>query len=391
MKMENIKYDFVIVGAGALGVFHAYHALKAGKKVLLLEKDKMAQEATVRNFGHVVPSGLVPGSIWHQYGTAATAYYKSIQKECNIGIRNNGSCYIASTDSEVAVLEELQTKFREVDYTSELWTKEQILTAYPNVLASYAKAALFFPQEVSAESEVLIGNVLHYLLEKYSTQLTFLNLTTVVDVTVNANSCNVHTATKQSFEAEHCVVCSGRDFKMLFPEVYKNSGLVVAKLNMMSTFPQPEIQLPGNILTGLTIRRYESFVSTDAYKNLNVDDVPQDCKDYGIHVLFKQRIDGSIIIGDSHQYASIVDQDDLGTFYNDNEINNVLLREAKAILQLKDWNIAKHWSGYYAQHTDEIFNKTINQRVHIVTGIGGKGMTTSAGYAAFNIQKILSL
>ena len=31
-----------------------------------------------------------------------------------------------------------------------------------------------------------------------------------------------------------------------------------------------------------------------------------------VHILFKQAADGSVIIGDSHEYADVKDMDDLG-------------------------------------------------------------------------------
>ncbi len=388
--MHSNQFDVIIVGAGALGVFHAYHCLKAGKKVLLLEKDRQAQEATVRNFGQVVPSGHAPDSEWHSYGRAATALYKAIQAEFPIGIRQQGSCYIAATESEMAVLEEMQQKFAAADYDCTLWTAEQVAQHYPAVLDSYRKGALFFPQEVSAEPEIMIHKILEYLAAKFGAQFSSRHNCAVIDVESLSEGCRVITADKHTYQAAHCMICSGRDFKILFPEVFTDSGLVVSKLNMMSTVPQPGIALPGNILTGLTIRRYESFTSCAAYQQLDPADVPQDCVDYGIHILFKQRTDGSIIIGDSHEYAPITGQDQLGQFYNEMAINDVILREAKKIVQLNDWRIARNWTGFYCQHKDEIFTLQVARGIHIVTGIGGKGMTTAAGFAEANTNRILA-
>ncbi len=388
--MSQNQFDVIIVGAGALGVFHAYYCLKAGKTVLLLEKDQKAQEATVRNFGQVVPSGHAPESEWHHYGRVATALYKEIQETFDIGIRNNGSCYIAATESELAVLEEMQQKFKAADYSCDLWTAEQVLQRYPSVQKSYAKGALFFSQEVSAEPETLIHKVLEYLSIKFKDRFSARHNTAVIDVASVQKGCSVTTAMRETYTAAQCIVCSGRDFKFLFPTIFAHSGLVVSKLNMMATVPQPGIALPGNILTGLTIRRYESFTTCDAYRQLDPAEVPEDCRDYGIHILFKQRIDGSIIIGDSHEYAGITSQDELGQFYNEMAISDVILREAKKIVQLGDCRIAQNWTGFYCQHKDEIFVQEIAPQIHIVTGIGGKGMTTSAGFAAAHIALILA-
>lgn len=386
--MDKNRFDIIIVGAGALGTFHAYHALLAGKKVLLLEKDLRPQQSTVRNFGQVVPSGMPVGE-WLDYGRYSTELYKNIQAKANIGIRNNGSCYIASSNDEMAVLEEMQSKFAAVDYHSELMTKEAVLAKYPTLRSDYAAGALFFPQEVSAEPEIMIHNLHAYMQQQFE-KLTMRFNTTVISVVDTNDTCKVQTADGTEYTAEHCFVCNGRDFKILFPELFAGSGLIVSKLNMFSLKAMPSVHLPGNILTGLTIRRYESFQTCEAYQQLNPDDVDQKLRDLGIHMLFKQREDGTIIVGDSHEYAPAAEQDSLGEFYNEMYINNLMLEEGKKILNLPEWEIEKCWTGFYSQHDElDIYTKTIDSRIHIVTGIGGKGMTTSAGFAKKNIESVL--
>jgi glycine/D-amino acid oxidase-like deaminating enzyme len=68
MKQSG-KSDLIVVGGGILGTFHAWHAAALGKKVLLIEKDQYPVNATVRNFGQVVPSGMAAD--WFQYGVHA--------------------------------------------------------------------------------------------------------------------------------------------------------------------------------------------------------------------------------------------------------------------------------------------------------------------------------
>lgn len=387
--MRQDHFDIIITGAGALGTFHAYHALQAGKRVLLLEKDKMAQEATVRNFGQVVPSGLPPQSEWHRYGREATELYRHIQHSHPIGIRNNGTCYIANTAGEMAVLEEMQQRFADTDYESALLSKDQVHARYPAVKKEYAAGGLFFPQEVSAEPEWMIHKVQEYLAIRFGERFVYRNNCVVIDAEDKGGSCVVTTADRQRYTGEHCFICSGRDFRILFPGLFGRSGLVVSKLNMLSTVPQPGISLPGNILTGLSIRRYESFRTCSTHQQLDASEVPGDCADYGIHILFKQRVDGSIIIGDSHEYAPITDHDDLSIFYNESSINDIILREARKAVVLEDWSVARTWNGFYTQHPDkEIFIEHIGERIHIVTGIGGKGMTTAAGFAFHNFREI---
>jgi hypothetical protein len=152
----------------------------------------------------------------------------------------------------------------------------------------------------------------------------------------------------------------------------------------------PEIKLPGSILTGLTIRRYDGFKSAPSYANLKPEEVSQPLKDYGVHILFKQALDGSIIIGDSHEYADAGNEESLD-FFNDNHINDLMLNEAKRILNLPSWAIRYQWNGFYAQHkTEEVFTHTVGKNIHICCGIGGKGMTTSAGFTEQHIAGIYS-
>ncbi len=379
--------SLVIVGGGILGAAHAYAALKKGSTVTLIEKDLQPAEATVRNFGQVVPSGMERGE-WFEYGRKSLQLYQEIQDQYELGIRNNGSIYIASTEDEMNVNIELCNYYQSIQYPCQLMSKAEVLAKYPSLKSSYVVGALFFPQEYSAEPETLIHNFHQFLLQKYE-NYTFIVGKTVVEVEEKNELCTVRTATNEKYSCDEVIVCNGRDFKTLFPSEFNDSDLIVSKLHMFATSPLPQVHLPGNILTGLTIRRYESFECCSSYKQLDPTLVNPRLKENGIHILFKQRVDGSIIIGDSHEYATFDKADQLG-FYVNNKINELMLNEAKRIIELPNWEIAQYWVGYYAQCKENpIFRKKVGDKIHIITGIGGKGMTTSLGYAQESISEIL--
>jgi hypothetical protein len=83
-------------------------------------------------------------------------------------------------------------------------------------------------------------------------------------------------------------VCSGAEYRTLFPVFFQTSGLKICKLQMMQTVPQPERVLPHSILSGLSIQRYPAFKSTPSYRLLAEQPVDQRLRNYGIHLLFKQ-------------------------------------------------------------------------------------------------------
>ena len=382
--MEN-AYDLIVVGAGALGAFHAYFALQRGLTVLLLEKDARPTEATVRNFGQIVPSGMPEGE-WFDYARQTLATYKAIQAECDISIRPNGAVYLASSPVEMQVLAEKHVRYQALGYASQVLTAAQCRQRLPAVRADYCVGGLLFEQEVTAEPDQLIHRLLAYLVERW--HLDYHPATAVCAVTANASGCEVVDAGGQRYAAAQVLVCSGRDFKFLFPEIFAQSNLQLCKLQMLATYPLPQVRLPGSILTGLSIRRYPAFHACPSHAQLRAEDVDPELRQWGIHLLFKQAVNGAIIIGDTHEYADLAAADELD-FNNSDHLNQLMLREARRILDLPDWRMQRAWNGYYAQSkSGEIYQHSPDPRIHIVTGIGGKGMTTACGFAHHHVAQL---
>ena len=379
------KYDLIVIGAGNLGTFHAYHALLKGKTVLMIEKDAEPIEATVRNFGQIVPSGQALEN-WFELGRESLAIYKNIQSKFDITVRQNGTYYLASDDQEMTLLEETRALFKLEHYPSTLLNRKSCYERFQNLNTDYYKGGLFFPEEISVEPRTMVHRVRQMLIQDLG--LDFLNNTVVKNCDVENGICKVETADNQYFYSEKVVLCSGYEFKILFPEIFKTSQMKICKLNMMQTFPLNDVKLNGNILSGLSIRRYDSFKSCISYKKLITPEWQKPYQQWGIHLLFKQAINGSIIIGDSHEYAD-VDENSKLPIGIDMEINCLILKEAKRIINLPDWKIQNYWAGYYAQAADGgIFEHHISNKIFISTGIGGKGMTTGAGYSRKRIEEI---
>ncbi|QQD11829.1 TIGR03364 family FAD-dependent oxidoreductase [Sphingobacterium sp. UDSM-2020] len=383
--MNLSKYDLIVVGGGILGTFHAYHALVKGLRVLQLEKDNYPVSSTVRNFGQVVPSGM--SGKWFDYGVRGLEIYKSIQNEMDISVRNNGSIYIASDADEVQMLHELSAHYKQVGYAHELWSKEQILKTYPMMKDTYVKEAIVFKQEVSVEPDLMIHRLHAYMQTKFE-QYTLKYDATVMACEDNADLVKVTTSDMQLFEGDKVIICNGYEFKILYRSLFDDSGLKISKLQMMRTKPMKDLHLPGNILTGLTTRRYESFEEyCPSFHQIKVPEHYKELREQGIHILFKQAIDGSIIVGDSHEYAQGNQLDELGFAIN-SKINDLMLNEANRIITMDQSMIASSWAGFYAQHDNDILEVDVSDRIHVRTGIGGKGMTASAGYAEQSIEAI---
>jgi FAD dependent oxidoreductase TIGR03364 len=376
-------FDLIVVGSGIMGTFHAYHAARQNKSVLLLEKDNFPVGATVRNFGQVVPSGL--SGRWFHYGQRSLELYQELQSKVDLTVRNNGSVYVASDNDEWQLANELYDYYQKTGYACELLSREKCLENYPYLQKEYPVGALYFPQELSVDSPVLMQRLLAYCKEQVG--VTYLYNSTVVECQSANGKAKVRLASRQEFEAEKVLICNGHEFRMLYPELFANSGLIVSKLQMMQTIPFPTLGMKGNILTGLTIRRYESFQQMSSYSSITTPAHYAELKKWGIHVLFKQAVDGAVVIGDSHEYADAQHVDDLG-FHTTDYINALIIKEAQRIVDFEVEKIRSTWAGFYSQTTDEIYEHDIDDHIRIITGIGGKGMTSTGGYSEETIAQI---
>jgi FAD dependent oxidoreductase TIGR03364 len=383
---KNRKYDLVIVGGGIIGTYCAYHALRKGKSVLLLEKDVQPYEASFRNFGQAVPSGQQLDT-WFNYGRKSLKIYKDLQEETDISVVKNGSWYIASDDQELTLLEEMFQLFKERDYTSRLYTASETLEINPHFKKDYVKGGLFIPEEASLNPLVMVHRVREFMIKHLG--LHYHNLCPVVAVEKKRGIAMISTAKKQTFWGDQVILANGRDTQFLLPEHYPAAELKISKLQMMRLAPQKKI-LKSNILTGLTIRRYESFHSCPSFSKIYTSSEQKVLQAKGIHILFKQADDGSIILGDSHEYVPANEQANFG-FEVSSEINDMMLHEAKRITNLDNWTVDSTWAGFYLQGTQsEVYTKVVDDVIHIINGIGGKGMTTSPGFTAEYISKLYS-
>ena len=263
-------YDLIVIGSGVLGTFHAFHALKRGFNVAIIEKDKMAKGATIQNFGQVVPSGM--DTKWQAYGRKSLAIYKEIQSQFDISIRQNGSVYLASNEEEIQLIEELSQINFANNYNSHLLTKQECLAKYPGLRSDYVKAGLFFPEEVTIEPRTMIYRLQEFMIREMGLKL--ITNTSIINCESTVNGVVLSSAASEQFLASKVIICNGNEFKNLYPKIFNESDLEVSKLQMMQTKPQQNYQLDGSILTGLSIRRYEAFYECASFKEIKAKENP---------------------------------------------------------------------------------------------------------------------
>ena len=378
--------DVLIVGAGVVGAFHAYHAARLGYSVLLIERNAWPNDASTRNFGMIARSIVEPGTVWEDYALETRAIYGQIQAEHDITVRVTGSLYLASTDLERRVLTEYAGQAGNDEHCTFLESPDA-LERYPFIEPDYCRGALLFPDDLAVDPRQMLRRLIPYL--EATGRITYVPRTQISSLEVFGDRCRAVDARGNRFEAEHAFVCTGAEYRTLFPSRLDDDAADVCKLQMLRTIPFADFRLPHSLMSGLSIRRYPAFASCPSLERLQAEPIDQDLATFDIHLLFKQEIDGTIVIGDSHEHSPADEAANLEERTNPT-INNAILRYARRMIRLPDWRLSACWNGYFVvpkMPTDE--HTAIDGRIHLVVPIGGRGMTTAPGLARRSIERVL--
>ncbi|MEZ5399901.1 MAG: TIGR03364 family FAD-dependent oxidoreductase [Bryobacteraceae bacterium] len=369
--MATHEADVAVVGGGIAGIAHAYIAARAGKSVVLFERNEKAAGASIRNFGLLWPIGQPHGpmlamalrsrEIWREALTAS-----------RIPFFDTGSLHVTYRDDEEAVAREFADKAPDLGYRCSWIGPEDTLRRAPGVVPAGLRGALWSDAEMTVDPRRTVARLPEWLAAEFGVLLRYGHPVRSIAFPV------VRTVT-ESWEAGRVVVCSGDDFETLYPEHHRDSAICRCKLQMMRTAPQPGNWRLGPALAGgLTLRFYPSFricQSLEAYRRrIGVENPLYDR--WGIHVMASQTPDSEVTIGDSHEYGNHID------VFNRDEIDAAILGYLRGFLTLPNPRPAERWYGVYAKHPEKPFVRFEPEAgVTVVTALGGAGMTLSFGLA----------
>src|SRR6186713_3399014 len=111
--------DIAIVGAGIVGLAHAYMALRKGYRVVLFEREQFAVGASVRNFGMLWPIGQEPG-VGLERALRSREHWMEVAAQAGFWARPNGSLHVVYHEAEWRVLEEFMALYRDAPFQCEL-------------------------------------------------------------------------------------------------------------------------------------------------------------------------------------------------------------------------------------------------------------------------------
>lgn len=375
----NSQYDLIVVGAGMLGLAHAYHAARRGLSVLVLEKGNRARGASTQNFGMLAAIAQAPGD-GLESALRTEECWREVAAGAGIELNSCGCLFVATANEEIDVLRAFMETESALNQDLRLLGPEDLADCASAVRADTLLGGLWSPAAVKIDQRSAMEKLTTWLRREY--RISFLFDTKVYSI----DAPNVET-TSGSFRADRIVVCAGDDFETLFPKAFAESGVRRCHLRMLRTVPQPQDwKLKPFILGGLSMARYDSFqqcAGIGEMKQHLAERYPA-CLEHGIHVIACQEIDGSVTVGDSHHHGDPAPSELSET------IDGLILDYLAERMTLADNRIAERWTGHYASLSGADCLKIEPQSgVRLVTMTNGQGMTHGFAVAEETIEALL--
>ncbi len=354
--------DIAIVGAGILGLAHAYALARRGHSVTVYERSPQAAGASVRNFGMIWPIGQPAGRMY-EIALRSREVWVEVLQAARLPYFPTGSLHVVYRDDEGAVAREFCGMAPAQGYQCEWLNPAEVCDRSGAVRPDGLLGAIWSPTEITVDPRVTLAQLPLFLTGRFGVQFRW--STVVHDIGL--------------LRCDAAIVCTGHDFETLYPDLFRASGVTRCKLQMMRTRPQPEGWLLGPALAaGLTLRFYDSFRICQTLPTLERR-IAAELAEYdrwGIHVLVSQTAAGELTIGDSHEYGTAIDP------FDRTEIDDLILTYVRGFLAAPVTEIAEHWHGVYAKHPDQPYlSLAPAPNARVVTAVGGSGMTLSFGLA----------
>ncbi|MEO3939737.1 TIGR03364 family FAD-dependent oxidoreductase [Paenarthrobacter nicotinovorans] len=385
--------DVLIVGAGIVGLAHAAHAVSNGLTVTIVERDHHAVGASVRNFGHC----CITAQSGELYELAQTSrkYWLEFAERAGFWASEAGAVVLARTEAEMDVLREL-SEVREpgqVELLSPAGTRDRLgatvsareRTHDDDGTSGASWPALvggaFLRDDLRVDPRTTVAQLAEWLSRQPGVELHW--NTAALGFTESAEGVTVQTS-RGGLRAKRVFVCVGHDVDYLFPDLATEHRIQRCSLQMSLAAQPSGVEFAPAVLTATSMLRYPAFTDMPAAAALReeVSENQPELLEIGANVMFTQRPDGTIILGDSHHYARTADP------FLDESVTSTLNAEIESRIG-EPLEIIQRWQGIYASSdVAPILVREVQQGVTVVSVTSGVGMTLSFGLAHRNVSHL---
>jgi FAD dependent oxidoreductase TIGR03364 len=381
----NASERVVIVGGGILGTMHAVLARRRGLAVTHLEREPEGRGASVRNFGLVWVSGRRAGPEL-ALALRARELWESIAADApGTGFRAGGSLTIASSEAELAVMREAAGSPDAKRRGFEVLGPDEVRAVNPALRGDFL-GGLWCKADAIVEPRVALP-ALRAWLASGGPGYQWLPGHEAVEVAGRG----VRDQFGQWHRGDLVVLCTGANFTgVAGPHLAATGALASApssggaglrrvRLQMLQTLPFAG-QLTTSVADGDSLRYYPAY---DVPALAALPPQAEVAAENRAQLLMVQRLDGSLTIGDTHEY------DEPFGFDTDETAYDHLLARASALLGAELPRAQRRWAGVYSEvtGTPALYHRSdVAPGIVLVTGPGGRGMTCSPAIAEETFQ-----
>ncbi|EJM71798.1 TIGR03364 family FAD-dependent oxidoreductase [Pseudomonas sp. GM55] len=369
--------DMLIVGAGILGLSHAYAAAKRGLKVTVFERSETPVGASVRNFGQALVTGQPPGPML-ELARASRGIWGDWAQLAGLQLKRNGSYLFARTEAEEQLLEAFcEGRAVEHGYRVELLRGAALRDLYGGQFRHH-RVALHGMDDQQLYSREAIPALIDFLHRDLGVEFHFSTL--VRDIEPGRLY-----STAGSFSAEQIIVCSGHDYQTLLAEHIAELDPQICRLQMLRARPQINLNLQHALLTGLSCVHYGAFADLPEAAAVQAEILQHapHLHENGIHLLISPTPYGELIIGDSHHYGR-----DPSPF-NAEQVDDWMIELAEQTLGCRV-QVVERWQGVYGSRGPGPFSFLRPEKgLSVALMHTGVGMSVGPAMAECNVATVL--
>lgn len=374
--------DVLVVGAGIIGLAHAALAADQGLTVTIIDRDHRAVGASIRNFGHC----CITAQSGELYELARTGrkHWLDFASRAGFWASEAGAVVVARSAAELAVLQEL-ADLREPGQISMLTARD--VQRKLGIRAGAGQSILggaWLRDDLRVDPRTTVGSLAQWLSDRQDVALYWNTAATGFSAGTGRKAAVL--TSRGVFEADRVFVCVGHDVDYLFPEIAEDHGIQRCALQMALVERPGGFDTEEAVLTATSMLRYDAFteVPSSAALRAEVEAAAPELLKIGANVMFTQRPDGTVLLGDSHSYAATQDP------FLAEATSTRLLEEIRSILAVDRLDITQRWQGVYASSDrGPLLVRDAAPGVTVVSVTSGIGMTVSFGLAERNVSALL--
>jgi FAD dependent oxidoreductase TIGR03364 len=363
----------VVVGGGVLGTLHAVAARRRGLEVLHLEREPEPRGASVRNFGLIWVSGRAAGPELSLALRARAGWEELAAEVPGAGFRPNGSLTLAADEAELVLLKQAAARPDAAIRGYELLDAGDARQVNPALRGEFA-GALRCRRDAVVEPRRALPAIREHLLAGRGRPAGYRWLPGREAVEIAPQAVRDHTG--EWHRGDLVVLCTGATHTGLAGSHlagYPQPPVRRVRLQMMQTAPF-DGRLTTSVADGDSLRYYPAF---DLPGRAGLPPQAPAAAAEAAQLLLVQRADGSLTIGDTHEYSEPFAFDVREDAYDH------LRGRAEKLLGWPLPRTQRRWAGVYSQvTTSELYHRSqVAPGVTLVTGPGGRGMTCAPAIA----------